>query len=152
LRGFAGFPLAAPLARRLLVSAMGTSVHRILVIDDDPAVLSCYGRLLGRCGYHVATAPGGEAGLARLSADGPFDAVLLDYRMPGMDGAEFLRRMRSLGHAPEVILVSAYLSEAVRQSAARLGVRRILEKPVDVEKLKAALVEAIPLRRTASSG
>ena len=97
----------------------------------------------------METAPGGEAGLVRLESAAPFDVVILDYRMPGMNGTEFLRRMRCLGHAPEVILVSAYVTDQVRESAARMGVRRILEKPVDVEKLRAAIREAVPLRRSA---
>jgi len=124
-------------------------MHRILVVDDDPAVLSCYSRLLVRSGHEVETAPGGEAGLLRLQSAPPFDVVILDYRMPGMTGTEFLRRMRCLGHAPEVILVSAYVTDQVRESAARMGVRRILEKPVDVERLRSAIREAVPLRRSA---
>jgi CheY-like chemotaxis protein len=122
-------------------------MQRILVIDDDPAVLACYGRLLKREGFHVETAPGGESGLARVACSDPFDVVILDYRMPGMDGMEFLSRLRCLGHAPSVILVSAYATEAVRQSAAVMGVRRILAKPVDVGQLCSAIREAVPLSR-----
>lgn len=125
---------------------------RILVVDDDPAALACYGRLLRRAGHHVETAPGGESALGRIVSDGPFDVVILDFRMPGMDGTEFLRRMRGDGHAPEVILVSAFVSDQIRESAARMGVRRILEKPVDVEKLKAAIREALPLARSTGTG
>ena len=134
------------------MSEKGQGMHRILVVDDDPAALSCYDRLLRRSGHVVETAPGGAAALARLAATAPFDVVILDYRMPAMDGTEFLRRMRCLGHAPEVILVSAYVTDQVRASAARMGVRRILEKPVDVQKLRAAIREAVPVGRAAGSG
>lgn len=127
-------------------------MHRILVVDDDPAVLSCYGRLLSREGYQVETAPGGESGLGRLETSGPFDVVILDYRMPGMDGMEFLSRLRCLGHAPEVILVSAFANDEVRTSAAKMGVRRILAKPVDISKLRTAIREAVPLARTRHIG
>jgi CheY-like chemotaxis protein len=127
-------------------------MYRILVVDDDPAVLSCYGRLLQRAGHAVETAHGGSAALARLSAAAAFDVVIIDYRMPEMDGMEFLRQMRRAGHAPEVILVSAYVTDKVRESAVRMGVRRILEKPVDIDKLRAAIREAIPMPRSAGTG
>ena len=127
-------------------------MYRILVVDDDPAALACYGRLLRRAGHEVETAPGGDSALLRCAATGPFDVVILDYKMPGMDGTEFLRRLRCCGHAPEVILVSAFITDQVRESAARMGVRRILEKPVDVESLRTAIREAIPLPRSASGG
>jgi DNA-binding response OmpR family regulator len=120
------------------------------VVDDDPAALSCYSRLLRRAGHDVETAPGGETALLRLDS-GPYDVVILDFRMPGMDGGEFLRRLRCKGHAPEVIMVSAFLTDQVRESAARMGVRRILEKPVDVDKLRAAIRETVPAIRPASN-
>ena len=127
-------------------------MYRILVVDDDPAVLSCYGRLLKRAGHAVETAHGGAQALVRLAAAAAFDVVIIDYRMPEMDGMEFLRQMRRAGHTPEVILVSAYVTEKVRESAARMGVRRILEKPVDIDKLRGAIREAIPLPRSAGTG
>src|SRR5712691_1642999 len=127
-------------------------MYRVLVVDDDPAVLSCYARLLRRAGHEVETAPGGESALTRVCSSARFDVVILDYRMPGMDGIEFLRRMRCLGQAPEVILVSAYVTDQVRESAARMGVRSILEKPVDIDKLRSAIAAGTPLARSAGSG
>lgn len=126
-------------------------MRRVLVVDDDPAVLTCYARLLRRAGHEVETAPGGESALARIAAASSFDVVVLDYRMPGMDGVEFLRRMRCQGHTPEVILVSAYLTDEIRACAGRMGVRRILEKPVDIEKLRAAIGATVPSTRSAGS-
>ena len=51
-------------------------MYRILVVDDDPAVLSCYGRLLQRAGHTVESAHGGTAALARLTTSAPFDVVI----------------------------------------------------------------------------
>lgn len=127
-------------------------MHRILVVDDDPAVLSCYARLLAREGHDVETAPGGESGLLKVQHSQPFDIVILDYRMPCMDGMEFLSRLRRLGHAPEVILVSAYATDEVRDCASRMGVRRILEKPIDVAELRKAIREAVPRDRARRAG
>jgi two-component system, response regulator, stage 0 sporulation protein F len=117
---------------------------RILVVDDDPAVLSCYGKLLTREGHEVRTAPGGEIALSQIKSSGPYDIIVIDYRMPGMDGIEFLRRLRSQGRTPEVILVSAYANEDVRKRAAAMGVRLILSKPIDVTQFRAAIREASP--------
>ena len=128
------------------------TIYRILAVDDDPAVLSCYARLLRREGHHVETAPGGESALAKLTAGPSFDVVILDFRMPGMDGIDFLCRMRKLGHTPEAILVSAYVTDDVRASALRMGVRNILEKPVDIGKLRRAIAASRPMPRTAQSG
>jgi CheY-like chemotaxis protein len=127
-------------------------MQRILVVDDDPAVLACYGKLLLRAGHEVETAPGGESALTRLGGDRAFDVVIIDYRMPGMDGMELLRRMRRMGHTPEVILVSAYVTDEVRASAACMGVRTILSKPIDVEQLRRAIGSRGPLVRSAESG
>jgi CheY-like chemotaxis protein len=127
-------------------------MHRILVVDDDPAVLTCYGRLLRREGYHVETASGGDVALTQLDEADPFDVVILDYRMPGMDGMELLTRLRRLGHAPEVILVSAFANEEVCRSAKKMGVRRILSKPVDISLLRSAIREAVPVGRTRQAG
>ena len=93
-----------------------------------------------------------ESALARLSASKSYDVVIIDNKMPGMDGMEFLHRMRRAGHSPEVILVSAYLTDKVRESAALMGVRRILGKPVDIEKLRAAIREVVPLARPTGTG
>ena len=123
---------------------------RILVVDDDPGVLTCYGRLLTREGHQVETAPGGELALGHLKSSGPYDIVVIDYRMPGMDGIEFLRRLRSQGRTPEVILVSAYANDDVRKRAAAMGVRRILSKPIDVSQFRAAIREASPLPPSAT--
>ena len=127
-------------------------MNRVLVVDDDPAVLACYGRLLRREGYHVETAPGGESALARLQSEDPFDVVILDYRMPGMDGVEFLARLRGLGHPPEVVLVSAFATEEVCRSATRMGVRRIIAKPVDVSELRGAVRELLSAGRVRQMG
>ena len=127
-------------------------MHRVLVVDDDPAVLSCYGRLLRREGYEVETAPGGQTALARLAGESAFDVVIIDYKMPGMDGMEFLTRMRSQGQTPEVILISAWATEEVRARARCMGVRRFLDKPIDVEKLRSAIRAALPRARTTGAG
>jgi DNA-binding response OmpR family regulator len=67
---------------------------RILIVDDDPGALEMFARVLRLEGYHVDTAEDGLSGLLNLPTSVP-DAILLDLRMPDVDGLEFLRRLRA---------------------------------------------------------
>lgn len=117
----------------------------VLVVEDDLAVLACYRRLLERAGYRTRV----EADPLRVIGDSgaatEADLVLLDYKMPGLDGLSLLAALRRRGCRARCILVSAYLNDAVRHQARNLGVDRILEKPVDVGLLRAALDDLLPV-------
>ena len=85
----------------------------------------------------VADAESGMAALEILRADAgsrhAFDIVLLDWRMPGMDGVETARHIKAdsqLGHMPAVLMVTAYGQEAMMQASAGLGLQGVLLKPV----------------------
>ena len=113
----------------------------VLVIDDDRDVLATMEALLVESGYAVATARSGAVALELLASERPC-AILLDLRMPEMDGAEFLRRAReSLPEPPVVIVVSAG-SEA-RDEAELLGAHGFVAKPFDLDDLLAALHVAL---------
>jgi CheY-like chemotaxis protein len=116
---------------------------KILVVDDDPSVLRSYGRLLRRSGYETVTDDGGPGLLDRLSGHRDSDLLILDYRMPYQDGLSVLEGLRAGGHAPKTILISAYANDEVRRRAVRLGVETILEKPVDVCRLRQSIQEAL---------
>jgi len=126
---------------------------RVLVVDDDPSVLACYRRLLRRAGYAV-TGEGDprrvlEAGASVLD---PVRLLLLDYRMPEIDGLTLLAQLRGRGVKARCILISAFLNDDVRRQAERLGVDRVLQKPVDVDRLREALADLVPLAPATSVG
>ncbi len=73
---------------------------KILLVDDEPDILDTFRRSLKRK-FHVETALGGEAGLELISAKGPFAVIVSDMRMPGMDGAQFLAKVKET--APESV-------------------------------------------------
>ena len=116
------------------------SPKRILVIDDDRQVSLALSVRLKAAGYEVDVAGDGESGLEKLSAVVP-DIVLLDMRMPGIDGVEVMRRMKQdpqLADIP-VIFVSANAQETAKRAALGAGGKIFLEKPFESR----ALLEAI---------
>jgi DNA-binding response OmpR family regulator len=122
---------------------------RILIIDDDPAVSLTLARMLELDGYQVSRAGTAQDGLSAASADTP-DAVILDIRMPGMSGLEFLRQLRSdtrLSRLPVGIITGDYfLSEQVLGEIGSLGAI-VRYKPVwmaDLTALARALLSGAP--------
>ncbi len=116
---------------------------RVLVVDDDPAVLSTYRRLLRRTGFEAVTEADPRKVLENGHADN-VDLLLLDYRMPGLDGLSLLAELRRRECTAPAILISAYLNEDLVNQARMLGVARVLEKPVDVSALRAHLFDLVP--------
>jgi len=121
---------------------------RIFLVDDEAPARARLRSLLQDCAGSlpnevVGEADSGAAALAAL-ADRSVDVVLLDIRMPGMDGMEVARRLAKLERSPAVVFVTAYDAHAV--SAFEVGARDYLLKPVRLDRL----VEA--LRRVASLG
>ena len=119
--------------------------YKVLVVDDDPSVLATYRRLLTRAGYETSTADDPLRVLDDRPGSGSFDLLLLDYKMPGMDGLTLLAELRRREWKARCILVSAYLNDDVRHQARILGVERVLEKPVDVGLLRRAIHDLLPL-------
>ena len=115
----------------------------VLVVDDDPSVLATYGRLLARFGYRALTEDDPRRVLEQLDLLVGVDLLLLDYKMPGMDGLSLLAELRRRECRARCILVSAYLNDGVRRQAKLLGVDRVMEKPVDVCMLREAITDLL---------
>ena len=101
---------------------------RILVVDDEPGLRQSLRLILADEGHDVADAASGDDALARARAE-PFDVVLCDVRMAGMDGLGFLRRFRAEGGSALVIMMSAYGNEASAIAAMKEGAYDYLPKP-----------------------
>ena len=112
---------------------------RVLFVDDEISALRGYQRVL-HGEFSVSTAVGGEQGLAAIQANGPYAVVVSDMKMPGMNGAEFLSRVRE--RAPETVrmLLTGYADlQSAIDAVNRGNIFRFLTKPCEKE----TLIEAI---------
>jgi response regulator RpfG family c-di-GMP phosphodiesterase len=117
--------------------------EKILFVDDEPNVLAGLERQL-RGRYAVKTAPGGEAGLAAIAADGAFAVIVSDMRMPGMNGTEFLAEARKRQPDAVRLLLTGYAEvQSAIDAVNRVGLFRFLTKPCDAGTLTVALDAAL---------
>lgn len=117
---------------------------RILVIDDEEAVRKSFILALEDCGYEVDTAASGQEGLRLLKKDGA-NLVLLDLKMPGMNGVETLREIRKIDPKVPVYIVTAFLKEFLDllNAAVKDGIPfDVMNKPIDTQQIQ-AIVKAV---------
>jgi CheY-like chemotaxis protein len=113
----------------------------ILVIDDDPDVRGFLAETLEGLGHRVETCDGGEQGIAQASAGAP-DLVLLDFAMPGMNGAEAARRIRADAPRVPIVFVTGYSESEQIEAALGPGVP-VLRKPFAVDELAAIVADQL---------
>lgn len=103
--------------------------NRILVVDDDETVRRSYLRSLQSVSCKVASASNGEEALQTMEQN-PFDVVLLDMRMPGLDGLSVLRTIKQKWPDSEVVIITGYPTVESAKEAVRLGAYDYVSKPV----------------------
>ena len=118
----------------------------ILVVDDDPAVVRACATILADEGYQIWATTDGAAALAQLEQD-QFDLLLLDLKMPGVDGLTILRRARELDPGATAVLVTGHGSMQSAIEALRAGARDLLLKPFDIDELVETVGRALEDRR-----
>jgi two-component system response regulator AtoC len=124
------------------------SAAKILAVDDEPAILELLSRGLGDEGYRVLAVDSGEGAVAKVREEKP-EVVLLDMRMPGMDGIETLGRIRQFDKESSIIILTAYGSMDTVVEAMKLGAYDYITKPFDLEKLKSLIKGALEAKRLA---
>ena len=121
---------------------MQPSARRILVVDDEQSLLLTLAANLELEGFEVVAASSAQEAL-RLLEEGPFDLLLSDIRMPGMNGVELFERVRQLRPETPVLLMTAFAFEGLVQRAMEEGVFAVLSKPFKVDDLIRALSVAL---------
>lgn len=117
-------------------------MSRILVIDDENNIRLMMRLALQAAHYEVETASDGLEGLGKFAADN-FDLVLLDQRMPGIDGLDVLREMKQRDSSARVIMISAFGTIDLATEAIKAGAVDFLRKPFTTEVLRASVEAAL---------
>jgi signal transduction histidine kinase/CheY-like chemotaxis protein len=115
---------------------------RVLVVDDDKLVRRFISDCLRSLEHHVTEAENGAQGLATLERE-RFDLLVVDFAMPGMNGAEVARAAQERQPGIKVLMVSGYADSAAVEAA--LGTARLLRKPFDLAELGAAVAQTVAM-------
>lgn len=116
---------------------------RVLIIDDEEHIRHMMRLTLEAAGYEVGDAPDGAEGV-RLFGDGSnWSVVVLDQRMPGMDGLETLRELKKRNGSARVVMATAYASIELAVDAMKLGATDFVRKPMTPEVLRNSVAAAL---------
>jgi signal transduction histidine kinase/DNA-binding response OmpR family regulator/HPt (histidine-containing phosphotransfer) domain-containing protein len=122
---------------------------KVLVVDDNATSRSIFQEMLESFSFEVTLAASGQEGLTELekaSESQPFELVIMDWKMPGMDGIEASRRIKNhtgLRKIPPIVLVTAYSREEAIQQVEEIGLEGFLLKPVSPSMLFDAIMQAL---------
>lgn len=151
-------PLASTELHQLLASGRALPEHllrmhrpprRLLLVDDEPNILAALKRLLRADQYQIYTANDGPQGLAVL-AEHPVDVIVSDQRMPGMLGADFLRKARELAPDTIRIMLSGYTElQSVTDAVNEGAIYKFLTKPWEDEQLRGHIAESFRVKEIA---
>ncbi len=119
--------------------------RHVLIVDDEKNIRRTFRMVLEGEGFTVTTAETGEEALDQYGEHKP-DAVVLDVRLPGIDGIETLRRLRALERELPVIMISGHGTIATAVEATRVGAFDFVEKPLSKERLLVAIRNALEVR------
>lgn len=115
---------------------------RVLVVDDEPGIRDLLAKTLGLADYEVETSVDGPAALERLRT-ATYDLLIVDLKMPGMDGLTVVREARRHTADLPVIIITGFSSESTAIEALNLGVSGYLTKPFRVPEILKAAVKAL---------
>jgi len=123
---------------------------RVLLVDDEGAILSTLTEILADLGHSVRSAEDGEEAL-QAALDEPFDLVVSDIRMPRMDGLKLVEALRDRGLDVPVILITGHGTDDIAARASLVDAVRLLHKPIKIRDLLAGIraldLEGDPRRR-----
>jgi excisionase family DNA binding protein len=133
---------APPAASPTPVLRTASQRPRILVVDDESSIRDLLAKTLGLADYDVETVRDGRAGLERLRLY-PYDLLIVDLKMPGIDGLSLIREAKRFKSELPVIIITGYSTETAAIEAVNLGVSGYLTKPFRVPQVLAAAARAM---------
>jgi|SRR5580658_6488111 two-component system, chemotaxis family, chemotaxis protein CheY len=117
--------------------------RRVLYVDDMRELRDVARLALSRCGHTIDCAPDGRDALNMITADpGAYDIVISDHHMSGMNGLELVMKLREIKYPGMIAIVSSELNGDVEEDYRRLGIERILYKPVSLSDLRSLVLES----------
>ncbi|MHB8988536.1 MAG: response regulator [Desulfobulbia bacterium] len=121
---------------------MSETNTRLLVVDDEPIVGKRLKQVFDKIGFAIETYTDSAAALAAM-AEKPFDIVVTDLKMEGIDGIEVLKRVRAMNPKTRVIIITGYASPDTAELAKQEGVFAFLAKPFRLDELKQVIYRAM---------
>ncbi len=115
-------------------------MKKILVIDDETIIRTSCERTLAPEGYEITSAASGKEGIKFLENE-PFSLILLDIKMPDIDGIEILKKITAKWPETKVLMITGYSTVEVAVQSLRLGAYNFIEKPFTPDTLLAAVKE-----------
>ena len=137
-RGGGARPAAPPPAR----PATGSARPRVLVVDDEASIRDLLAKTLALAEYDVDVAPDGRSALERMRMY-PYDLLIADLKMPGMDGLAVIREAKRYKADLPVIIITGFSTESSAIEAVNIGVAGYLTKPFRVPQVLAAAAKAL---------
>jgi len=111
---------------------------KILLIDDDEWIRDSLSIFFEAEGCRIVSFETAEEGLEALRSE-EYDIIITDYKLPGMDGIEFLRQIQSSHKNAKKIMITAYKTETVVEEAKKVGVQHLIAKPFTSDTIEASL-------------
>jgi len=125
---------------------MASSTARILLVDDEDRFRTTMGKLLRKRGFDVEEAGSAHEALVRVQ-QGDVDVIVLDVKMPGMDGIQALAKVKALDPLPEVIILTGHANVDAAVEIMRLGGYEYLLKPCPIDDLVVKIDGALEKKR-----
>ena len=144
----ASFGLGREEAKKRFSPALDLRGMKVLVVDDNPTSREILRDMMASFSFEVTLAATGQEGITEIEKadrDKPFEMVIMDWKMPEMDGIEASRRIKEhpgLSHVPHIVMVTAYGREEVMRNAENVGLDGLLLKPVSPSVLFDTIIQA----------
>ncbi len=121
-------------------------MSKILVVDDEVRACNAIKKFMEAKGYDAIVSHNGEDALEKVKNEKP-DLILLDIRMPGMDGMEVLKRVREFDKDIGIIMVTAVKDEEIGKEALKSGADEYVTKPIDLNHLETTILVDLTMRK-----